>query len=141
MNYSISISLQVWHPYLTGDQLEALFNRLSDVKHTVGENLIRGNGEKLSSKYVDSYVCYDIIPLQNFTDLYEPIKEANSIVLNILKKKTSFFEVKKTKGRIIYYCAIYTKEHIAFSLPSEISKELSDLGIDVGIEVFQKYTE
>ena len=47
----------------------------------------------------------------------------------------------KEKGRIVYYCAIYTKEHVAFSIPSEISKELSDLGIDVGIEVFQEYTE
>ena len=141
MNYSISISLQVWHPHFTGDQLGALFNRASDVKHTVGENIVRGDGKRLPSKYVDSYVCYDIVPLQNFTDLYEPLKEANGIVLNMLKEKKSFFELKKEKGRVVYYCAIYTKEHVAFSIPSEISKELSDLGIDVGIEVFQEYTE
>lgn len=114
MNYSISISLQVWHPHFTGDQLEALFNRASDVKHTVGENIVRGDGKRLPSKYVDSYVCYDIVPLQNFTDLYEPLKEANGIVLNMLKEKKSFFELKKKKDGLFIIVRSIQKNMLRF---------------------------
>ena len=141
MSYSIDISLQIWHPSLSGNQLQALFNKIPNIKHSVGERIIRKDGEKLFTKYVDSYICYDIIPLQDYTDFYEPLKKANDIVLKIINDKGSFFELKKTGGRIIYYCAIYTKEHIVISIPYEISKELSDLGIDIGIEIFQNYVE
>ena len=141
MNYSISVALQIWHPLLTCNYLQTLFYKSPDAKHSVGDSIIRKDGKQLSTKYVDSYICYNIIPLQDFEELYDPIKEANNIVLNILKDQKSFLELKKTGGRIIYYCAIYTKEHIVFSIPSEISKEVANLEIDIVIEVFQNYTD
>ena len=79
MSYSIDISLQIWHPSLSGNQLQALFNKIPNIKHSVGERIIRKDGEKLFTKYVDSYICYDIIPLQDYTDFYEPLKKEDYV--------------------------------------------------------------
>ncbi|MBQ4496988.1 MAG: hypothetical protein II973_05730 [Spirochaetaceae bacterium] len=133
MNYSISVALQIWHPVLSADQLQALFNKSPDIKYS--------GGEKLFAKRNESYICYDVVPMQDFDDLYESIKKANAVVLGMLKEKTSLFELKQTGGRICFYCAIYTKEHIVFTVPSEILREVSGLGIDIGVEVFQNYID
>ena len=141
MSYSIDVALQIWHPVLSADQLQALFNKSPDMKFSAGENFIRKDGEKLFTKHNESYICYDVVPMQDFDDLYESIKKANNIVLDMLKDKTSLFELKKTGGRICFYCAVYTKEHVVFSVPSEILRDVSDLGIDIGVEVFQNYMD
>ena len=141
MSYSVSVSLQIWHPMLTCDQLQSLFMKTPNIKHSVGENIICKGGKKIYAKYVDSYICYNIIPLQECEDLIEPIKKANNIVSDMLKDNMSLLELKKNEGKIIYYCAVYTKDHIVFTLPAEISMKMSGLGIDLGIEVFQEYIE
>lgn len=141
MKESISISLQIFHPTFTAEQLQSLFNKVPNTKHTVGDCIIRKDGKIINMKYVDSYICYDIISMQDFLNLDKTIEKANIILLEMLLDKKGFWELRKSGGRVIYYCAVYTKEHIVFSIPANISKCLSNLGIDVGIEVFQNYED
>ncbi len=111
------------------------------IMHSAGENIVLKDGKKLCAKHPDSYICYDLVPLQEVEDLWNPVKKAIDIVLVMLKDRMSLLELKKAGGRNCLYCAIYTKDHIALTLPSEISKEVADAGIDLGIEVFQEYAE
>ena len=141
MSYSISVSLQIWHPLLTYEQLQTLFKAIPIAKHSVGENITRKDGKKLLNTYSESYICYSIIEMQNFVEIFDAVKKANCIVSDIIKSKNVFHDLKKTGGRAIYYLSLYTKDHIAFTIPAEISGQLSDLGIELSIEIFQNYID
>lgn len=83
MNYSISVALQIWHPVLSADQLQALFNKSPDIKYS--------GGEKLFAKRNESYICYDVVPMQDFDDLYESIKKSKCCCIRYAKREDIAF--------------------------------------------------
>ncbi len=139
--FAIDVSLQIRHPELSAEILKKKITLCPVVVHSVGDKVIRGDGKELPLTYNETYLCYDIVSLQNFCDIFEALKSANNFVKNKLKDVSVFFDINQTGGSASYYLAIYTKEHIAVSIPSEILRETSELGIGVGIEIFQNYTD
>lgn len=139
--FSIDISLQIRHPELSAELLKKEISLRPATVHSVGDKVIRGDGKELPFSYNETYLCYDILPLQDFYDVFEALKSANDFVKNKVKNNSVFFDINQSGGSTSYYMAVYTKEHVAFSIPSEILRETSELGIGVGIEIFQNYID
>ena len=59
---SITSALQVWHPEFSAEKIQDILNISPQISYSVGDEIVRPNGEKLGKKHRTSYLCYDMLP-------------------------------------------------------------------------------
>ena len=138
---SITSALQVWHPEFSAEKIQDILNISPQISYSVGDEIVRPNGEKLGKKHRTSYLCYDILPLQSELDLEGTIEKCNDFISCNIKNKDLFRIINETGGSISYYVAIYSQEHFAFNLAPKTIQCTGNLGIGIGVEIFTDWLE
>ncbi len=124
---------------LSSKDLQEAFIIKPDIEYSVGNERLKKNGEKTGTKYTESYLCYDIFELE---DELENVLEKSIVFLKSQIKNDNFLKsIKKTGGRMILYIAVYTKDHFSTILPYNFTQYCSELGILVGLEIFNTFLD
>ena len=128
----ILLTVQLWHPFLSADEIIKQIKKEPKATQNVGEKFVTPKGRIMDYVNKDTYIAYSLSPA-NEDDLVDAIRMANSFLfenIDIFKK------LKETGGRIDYYLSIDQKDVSTFIIPPELFKDCSDLGITLGVEIY-----
>ena len=126
---SITSALQVWHPEFSAEKIQDILNISPQISYSVGDEIVRPNGEKLEKKHRTSYLCYDILPLQSELDLEGTIEKCNDFISCNIKNKDLFKIITVIDDKVEgFQTAVATRVHEIDMADTLRLDELLDVG-------------
>jgi hypothetical protein len=128
----ILLTVQLWHPFLSADEIIKQIQKEPKVTQNIRENFVTPKGRIMDHVNKETYIAYRLSPA-NEDDLVDAIRMANSFLFENID---IFNKIKETGGKINYYLSIDQKDLATFIIPPELFKDCSELGITLSVEIY-----
>ncbi|MBD3817264.1 MAG: DUF4279 domain-containing protein [Halothiobacillus sp.] len=127
-----SVSLRIWHPTLSTDDVVKQICMKPEVAHSVGEQRTSPSGEILEGLYRRTYCCFELTRKAAgvFTD-------ALPSLLQTIKKHKNFLETLVLDGgRSELFVGVFAEGATGFTLEPPVMMELSELSLELSVDIY-----
>ncbi len=126
------ISLRVWHPSLTGEQIVDIVKREPRVVQTVGQPRMTRAGKLLKGLNETSFCTFEIGR--------GPIPDVEKVLLGEAERISQLgqlTEISRADGaRVEFFIGIFLRDNTGFIVPADTSRVLAELGIDLHFDMY-----
>lgn len=129
-----TLSLRVWHPRLSVDDIASRVGMSAAYAQNLGSVRQTPKGTILGGVYQQSYCSFELIK-KTEGDFPDGIRGASNFLRSIA---SSIDFITESGGRAEIYIWIHPEKecNLGFELGSDISKLLSELNLNLSVEIF-----
>lgn len=126
------LSLRVWHPVLTGEEIAGVVQRSPKRLCTAGEPRTTAKGKQLKGINQESFGVFEIAR--------GPIPELATAIAVEADRLANVGQLKKLtddgRGRLEFFVGIFLRDNTGYVLPAETSGKLAELGIGLSFDMY-----
>ena len=131
--YTHKVSLRIWHPKLTAEEISDELQLEPCLTQTVGQKMKTPKGDLLENICSETFWLHKFIASSPILNLEDFLNE----ITNLLSYKSNFLNlVTSTGGRSELFCGIFLNTNMGVDLDNQLMKKITDLSLSVGLDIY-----
>lgn len=129
---SFTVSLRVWHPSLSDEEVIQVLNLAPEVRQSVGAPRVNPAGHALDGVYRSTYCSFLLVgkTLGIFTDSIEEL-------LSPLHSHGDFFRrISDERGRAELFVGVFAETSTGFTLDTKSMLAMASSSLELSVEIY-----